>query len=83
MNHENLKSQMELSYKAINEIKKQNRIFESVIDEAVKGAPEKDKKGVQEVQSLLKQVNNLSKNGELQKAHDLIIEFNNGRKNNQ
>lgn len=75
--------QGKLSRKAIAEIKNQNRIFETTLQEAVKGAPNEDKKKIEEVRQLSVKAMNLAKEGKIEEAQNLINTFKDGFKNNK
>lgn len=70
--------QGKLAQKAVVEIKNQNRIFESILQEAVKGAPNEDKKKVEEVRLLSLKAINLAKEGKIEEAQNLIKIFKDG-----
>lgn len=82
MSFKNIQSQLELSRKAISEMNKQNTIFETLLQEAIKGAPEEDKKEIDRIRSLTLKVQKLAKEGRIEEAQTLIKEHNYGGKNN-
>lgn len=82
INIENIKRQCELAKSAVSEIKKQNRIFETLMHEAIKGAPEEHKKDIQRIQVLATKAINLAKQGKSEEAQNLIKDFQNGSTNN-
>lgn len=79
MDFKNINAQLKLSEKAIQEYKKQNRIFEQILSEAIKGAPEKDKSEIQKVKSFTEKVKGLVKEGKLEEAQTLIKNYTHGR----
>lgn len=81
MDLKNIKAQLELSKKAIQETKNQNRIFETILQEAIKGAPKEDKKEIQRLQNMSRQAINLAKQGKLEEAQTLIKSFSDGGQN--
>lgn len=82
MSFKNIESQLELSRKAISEMKKQNTIFETLLSEAIKGAPEEDKKEIDKIRSLTLRVQKLAKEGRIDEAQSLIKDYNYGSQNN-
>jgi len=82
-NLKDILDQVELGKNAIEEMKRQNRIFDATLQEALKGAPDSDKKEIQAVQVLSLKVINLAKEGKTNEAQNLIKEFQNGRKSNK
>lgn len=78
-----LLEQAKLSQKAISEIQNQNRIFETILQEAVKGAPNEDKKKIEEVRQLSINAINLAKQGKIEEAQNLIKKFSDGNKNHK
>lgn len=81
MDLKNIKAQLELSKKAIQETKNQNRIFETILQEAIKGAPKEDKKEIQRLQNMSRKAINLAKQGKLKEAQTLIKSFSDGGQN--
>lgn len=81
MDLKNIKAQLELSKKAIQETKNQNRIFETILQEAIKGAPKEDKKEIQRLQNMSRKAINLAKQGKLEEAQTLIKSFSDGGQN--
>lgn len=81
MDLKNIKAQLQLSKKAIQETKNQNRIFETILQEAIKGAPKEDKKEIQRLQNMSRQAINLAKQGKLEEAQTLIKSFSDGGQN--
>lgn len=75
--------QSELAQNAMDQIKVQNRIFENTIQQALIGAPESDKKEIDNVKNLMANVTKLAKEGKINEAQNLIKEFQNGCKNNK
>lgn len=73
-----IKQQAEISKKAIAEIQKQNRIFDTLLQKAMTGAPEEDKKTIASVQSLSMKALNLAKQGKMNEAQNLIKSFSYG-----
>jgi hypothetical protein len=78
-----LQSQMELAKKSISEIKNQNTIFETLLHEAIKGAPEEDKQEIERVRALSVKALNLAKAGKTKEAQDLIKNFRHGGQSNK
>lgn len=74
--------QANISKEAIQQIKNQNRIFETILHEAVKGAPNEDKSKIEEVRMMSKKVIDLAKQGKSEEAQQMIKDFQNGGKNN-
>lgn len=74
--------QTKLSKKSMIEIQNQSRIFENILFEAVKGAPKKDQKKVEEFRQLQIKVLNLAKEGKINEAQNLIKTFSDGGQNN-
>lgn len=72
MNLDNIKSQLELTRSAVSEMKKQNTIFDTTLQEAIKGAPEEHKAEIDKMRLTILKVKNLAKNGRLQEAQNLI-----------
>lgn len=81
MNH--IQRQLELTQSTVKSFKEQNRIFDELLKEAVKGAPEKDKKAVQKIQLLSMEVLEHAKKGDLKKAQELIKSFKHGGQSNE
>ena len=81
MDLKNIKAQLQLSKKAIQETKNQNRIFETILQEAIKGAPKEDKKEIQRLQNMSRKAINLAKQGKLEEAQTLIKSFSDGGQN--
>lgn len=75
--------QANISKEAIQQIKNQNRIFETILHEAVKGAPNEDKSKIEEVRMISKKVIDLAKQGKSEEAQQMIKDFQNGGKNNK
>ncbi len=73
LNH--ILGQTELGKKAIEEMKSQNRIFETLLDGALKNAPESDKDKIQEVKNLSNEVMKLAKEGKTEQVKELIEKF--------
>lgn len=69
------KQQAETVKKLLKEVNKQNRIFENIIDSALKGAPESDKSEINKIRILSQQAVNLAKQGKLDDAQNLIKNF--------
>lgn len=78
-----LHNQMKLSKNAVVEINKQNRIFERTIQQAIKGAPEQDKKEIEKIRLLTIKALNLAKQGKIEESQQLIKDFQNGRQNSK
>lgn len=77
-----LKELLKSSEKAAMEIKNQNRIFGSTLQEAIKGAPIEDKDKIDQVRILSLKAIELAKQGKSEEAQQLIKEFNNGGQGN-
>ncbi len=75
MDFKTVQQQIKLSKKAIEETKVQNRIFENLLQEAIKGAPEEDKNQVQKIQVFANKVLSLAKEGKQEEAQSLIKDF--------
>lgn len=75
MDLKNIKKQIELSKNAVSEMKKQNAIFDTLLQEAIKGAPEEHKPAIDKMRSVVIKVKNLAKNGKLQEAQELIKQY--------
>lgn len=73
-----LEQQARVSQKLVMEIKNQNRTFDNIIQEAVKGAPNEDKKKVEEFRLLSINAINLAKEGKIEEAQNLIKSFQDG-----
>jgi len=73
--------QSELAREAMTQMNIQNRIFETEIQKALEGAPDSDKKKIEEVKTLMNTVINLTKEGKTTEAQNLIKNFQNGGKN--
>lgn len=71
--------QAELSKQAVMEINQQNRIFEQILNDVVKGAPKEDQAKVDEIRLLSLKAINLAKQGKNDEAQKLIKDFQNGR----
>ena len=82
MDFKTIQSQLKLSQKAVQEMNVQNRIFENILSEAVKGAPESDKGTVNEIKLKANQAIQFAKQGKPEKAQKIIeelqIKFTNG-----
>lgn len=83
MNIDNIRQQIESSKQMISVFKKQNLIFESVIDQAIKGVPTENQHEVQKVKNLYLKAKNLAKQGKMDEVNALIKEFTDGRKNSK
>lgn len=81
MDLQHIKAQLELSKKAIQETKNQNRIFETILQEAIKGAPKEDKHKIQHLQNMSRKAISLAKQGKLEEAQNLIKSFSDGGQN--
>ena len=77
-----IEQQAKATKTAIAEIKKQNRTFETILQEAVKGAPKEDKQVIENVRLLSIKAMNLAKEGKIEEAQNLIKTFKDGFKNN-
>jgi len=82
MDLKNIKAQLELSKKALSEYKKQNTIFEQILQNAIKGAPEEDQGEIEKIRILTIKVTNLAKAGKLEEAQTLIKDYQNGGQGN-
>lgn len=78
MTTDNIHQQVELAKKAAEQIKEQNRIFDNILTDAIKGVPKEHKAQVQNVQVFSQRVINLAKEGKTAEAQQLIKEFTNG-----
>ena len=78
MDFKNILSQVELSKNAVMEMKNQNRIFENLLQEVVKGVPEKDKKKVEEIRQKSVQAIRLAEEGKADEAQKIIQDLQNG-----
>jgi hypothetical protein len=74
--------QSELARNAMDQINVQNRIFENTIQQALMGAPDGDKKQIDEVKTLMAKVTTLAKDGKIIEAQNLIKQFQDASKNN-
>jgi len=83
MNLEDIKEQARISNEAIRQMNVQQGILETVIMEALKKAPEKDKEAINKVQKLMIDAKALIKNGKLTEAQNLINSFTNGGQDNK
>lgn len=73
-----IKRQAELSKKLFAELNNQNRIFENIIESAMKGAPEKDKPEINRIRMLTKKAIALAKEGKSEEAQQIIKDFQHG-----
>ena len=78
MDLKSIQKQMELSKQAVGEMNRQNRIFEHLLNETVKGAPEKDKKKIDEIRLKATQAIRLAKEGKADEAQKIILDLQNG-----
>lgn len=78
MEFKNILAQVELSKKSIMEMKNLNCTFENLLQEAVKGAPEKDKKKMEELRSKSVQAIRLAEEGKADEAQKIILDLQNG-----
>lgn len=78
INTKTLKQQLENAKKLASQINVQNTIFEQTLQEAVKGAPEEDKRELEKVRVLSIKAISLAKKGKLEEAQDVIKQFQNG-----
>ena len=83
MGLDNIKKQIELGNKAIEQFKNQNAIFDEMLTETIKGIPEDQKRQVEEVQALSQRAVNLAKQGKVEEAKTLIKQMQNVRKSNK
>lgn len=74
---ENIEQQIDLSKKAVLEMKKQNRIFESVLEESIKNAPVEYKKDIEKAKIVYKKAIELAKKGKSEEAQKIINNFKN------
>lgn len=79
MDLKHIHAQLELSKKAVSEMNKQNRIFDNLLNEAVKGAPEKDKKTIESLRIKSMKAIRLAKEGKSEEAQQIIKDLQNGR----
>ncbi len=83
MSLDNIRAQTELAKKAMEQINVQSRIFETILHEAIKGAPNEDKETIQAYSVLHKKAVNLAKQGKLKEAQELIKNFTDASKNSK
>ena len=78
-----LQELLKSSEKAVSEIKNQNRIFETTLQEAVKGAPIEEKDNIDQMRIFSLKIIELAKQGKSEEAQQLIKEFKNGGQSNK
>ena len=59
------------------------KILDVTILETIKGAKIEDKSSIEELRSITQQAINFAKNGDSDKATEILNKFKNGRKNNK
>lgn len=70
-----VKRQLESVQKLASSAKEQNAIFETLLQEAVKGAPEEDKPIIEKVRIMSIKAVALAKEGKSEEAQNLIKQF--------
>lgn len=75
MDIKNLKQQLHNAKKLASEIENQNRIFDDILQETVKGVDDTEKPVVESLIALSQRALNLAKKGEGDKAQQLIKDF--------
>ena len=80
-----IQKQLELAKETINQMSNQNRIFDQTLQEAIKGASDKDKPELERVRVLSLRAIALAKQGKNAQAQELIKQFKRdyGSKSNQ
>lgn len=81
IDYEQIHRQIKTSEKAIREYKKQISNFESIIQGAMKGATDDEKKQCLKLQMLLNNVIQLASQGKTDEVETLIKEFKHGSNN--
>ncbi len=77
-NFDQLSQHAELSKKAVEEMKKQIRVYEQTMEATVKNAPDDQKKELESVRLMSIRALNLAKQGKSDEANQLIKDFRNG-----
>ena len=83
MDIQQIKQQIEVANGLISQYKKQNVIFENIIQRAIKGTAGEEKTELMKVHALLLKSKNLSQQGKIDEVNSLIKQFKNGRKNSK
>jgi len=83
MNIDDIKERARVSMEAIKQMREQEKIFEGVIKEAIKNAPEEAKKDISRFNDLFMDVKRLAKSGDISQAEELIKNFDYASKNNK
>lgn len=85
MNWDQINKQVKLAESLVKESKNQIRIFDDVLQEAIKGVEGDDKKEIERVRALSQRAINLAKQGKGDKAQEIIKNFQNsyGSKNSK
>lgn len=73
-----IKEQLRLANNAVEEMKKQNNLFETMIKQTLQGAPEEDKKAIQKFQLMTQKALKLAQEGKITEAENIIKQFKNG-----
>lgn len=81
MDFQKILEQTELAKRAVAEMKKQTRNFETVMEQTVKKAPKEHQKELDEIRALSIRALNLAKQGKGKEAEQLIKDFQHGSKN--
>lgn len=79
MGFKHIHQQLELSKKAVSEMNNGISIFENLMAEVVKGAPEQDKKTIEDVRIKANKAIQLAKQGKSDEAQQIIKDLQNGR----
>lgn len=80
---QHLKELTEMAKKSSDELNNAINIFGSSMDELIKELPDEEKGEVERVKGLMQRVINMSKNGRVSDAQDLIKNFSYGRKGSE
>lgn len=80
-NFESLQQQAEMSKRAVEEMKRQIRLYEQTMETMVKTAPDDQKTELESVRLMSIRALNLAKQGKSDEAQQLIKDFKNGGKN--
>lgn len=83
MIHETLNSQSKLANHAIQKMKDELAKFDSLMTSLTINVPEESKKDIESFRNFANTVMNLAKSGNVEKANELIKNFDYGRKNNE
>jgi len=78
-----LKNQLRIANELANTMKAQNDLIGTTIQEALMNAPEDQKDEIQKIQLLSQKAFNFAKEGNIEKAKEILNQYKNGRKNNK